>query len=254
VGSYQVSRRAESTFVRLFYALSAVDISRGPGDSVLISALTDTSGAPVELVEVEPWVWQEVDGDRRVAVDQVDGAVQAVGLNPAFTLQPMPATRQVLPLVLVASLAVLMLALMGTVVAGGRRVWSGRRVTNSAQSRAETIGRAGVAVALLALVVAGVLWATIASALLSDAGPPAAVVLRTAQVLTAVTVAGVLPAVVVLVGRVKRAPAERAAGGGAPPRLQKVVAVAGRALLVLAFAGLGYAALTGGLLLPDISY
>lgn len=243
VGSYQVSRRAESTFVRLFYALSAVDVSRGPGDSVLISALTDTSGAPVELVEVEPWVWQEVDG-----------AVQAVGLNPAFTLQPMPATRQVLPLVLVASLAVLLLALVGTIVRAVRRVWSGRRVTGSVESRAETIGRVGVAVALLALVVAGVLWATVASALLSDAGPPAAFVLRTAQVLTAVTVAGVLPAVVVLVGRVRRAPAERAAGGGAPPRLRKVVAVAGRALLVLAFAGLGYVAATGGLLLPDISY
>jgi CubicO group peptidase (beta-lactamase class C family) len=243
VGSYQVSRRAESTFVGLFYALSAVDISRGPGDSVFISALTDTSGAPVELVEVEPWVWQEVDG-----------AVQAVGLNPAFTLQPMPATRQVLPLVLVASLAVLVLALVGTIVRAVRRVWSGRRVTGSVESRAETIGRVGVAIALLALVVAGVLWATVASVLLSDGGPPAAFVLRTAQVLTAVAVAGVLPAVVVLVGRVRRAPAERAAGGGAPPRLRKVVAVAGRALLVLAFAGLGYAAVTGGLLLPDISY
>ena len=243
VGSYQVSRRAESTFVRLFYALSAVDISRGPGDSVLISALTDTSGAPVELVEVEPWVWQEVDG-----------AVQAVGLNPAFTLQPIPATRQVLPLVLVTSLAVLMLALVGTVVAPGRRLWSGRRVTGSTQSRAESMGRVGVAVALLALVVAGVLWATVASALLSDAGPPSAVVLRTAQVLTAVAVAGALPATAILVGRVRRAPAEPAAGGGAPPRLRKVVAVAGHALLVLAFMGLGYAAVTGGLLLPDISY
>ncbi|WP_314100597.1 serine hydrolase domain-containing protein [uncultured Frigoribacterium sp.] len=254
VGSYQVSRRAESTFVRLFYALSAVDISRGPGDSVLISAVTDTSGAPVELVEVEPWVWQEIDGDRRVAVDQVDGAVQAVGLNPAFTLQPMPAPRQVLPLVLVASLAVLVLALVGTIVRAVRRIWSGRRLKGSVESRAETIGRVGVAVALLALVVAGVLWATVASALLSDAGPPSAVVLRTAQVLTAVTVAGVLPAVVVLVGRVRRAPAERAAGGGAPPRLRKGVAVAGRALLVLGFTGLGYAAVTGGLVLPDISY
>jgi CubicO group peptidase (beta-lactamase class C family) len=254
VGSYQVSRRAESTFVRLFYALSAVDVSRGPGDSVLISAVTDTSGALVELVEVEPWVWQEIDGDRRVAVDQVDGAVQAVGLNPAFTLQPMPATRQVLPLVLVVSLAVLVLGLVGTVVAAGRRVWSGRRVTESAESRAETIGRVGVAVALLALVVAGVLWATVASALLSDAGPPSVIVLRAAQVLTAVSVAGVLPAVVVLVGRVMRAHAERADGGGAPPRLRKVVAVAGQALLVLAFTGLGYTAVVGGLLLPDISY
>jgi CubicO group peptidase (beta-lactamase class C family) len=243
VGRYQVSRRAESTFVRLFYALSAVDVSRGPGDSVVISAVMDTSGAPVELVEVEPWVWQEVDG-----------AVQVVGLNAAFALQPMPATRQVLPLVLVVSLAVLVLALVGTVVAAGRRVWSGRRVMGAAQSRAETIGRVGVAVALLALVVAGVLWATVASALLSDAGPPSVVVLRTAQVMTAVAVAGALPAMVALVGRVRRAPAERTAGGGAPRRLRKAVAVAGQALLVFAFTGLGYIAVVGGLLLPDISY
>jgi CubicO group peptidase (beta-lactamase class C family) len=254
VGSYQVSRRAESTFVRLFFALSAVDVSRGPGDSVLISALTDTSGAPVELVEVEPWVWQEVDGDRRVAADQVDGVVRAVGLNPAFTLQPMPATRQVLPLVLVASLVVLVLSLLGTVVVGARRLWSGRRTTGAIASRAEKSGRAGVAIALGALVVAGALWATVASALLSDAGPPSAVVLRTAQALTAVAVAGVLPAMAVLVGRVRRGPAAQTAGGGAPPRLRQVVAVAGQTLLVVAFVGLGYAAMTGGLLLPDISY
>jgi hypothetical protein len=55
----------------------------------------------------------------------------------------------------------------------------------------------------------------------------------------------------VLIGRVRHASAERA---GAPPRLRKAVAVAGQALLVLAFMGLGYAAATGGLLLPDISY
>lgn len=254
VGSYQVSRRAETTFVRLFYALSAVDVSRGRGDSVSISALTDTSGAPAEFVEVEPWVWQEVDGDRRVAVDQVDGAVQAVGLNPAFTLQPMPTTRQVLPLVLLASLAVLLLALVGTVVAVARRLWSGRRPVGSLPSRVETIGRVGVTVSLVALVAAGVLWASVATALLDDAGPPAAFVVRSAQVLTAVTVAGVVPATVVLLWRVRRTPAARAAGGGAPPRLRQVVAVTGHALLVLAFAGLGYAAVTGGLLLPDISY
>jgi CubicO group peptidase (beta-lactamase class C family) len=254
VGSYQVSRRAESTFVRLFYVLSAVDVSRGPGDSVLISALTDTSGAPVELVEVEPWVWQEVDGDRRVAVDQVDGAVQAVGLNPAFTLQPMPAARQVLPLVLGASLAVLLLALVGAVIAAVRRLWSGRRATAMIASRAETFGQAGVVISLVALIAAGVLWATVASALLNDAGPPAVVVLRSAQVLTAIAIAGALPAAVLLLSRVGRASVEHPDNNGAPPRLRWVVALTGQALLVLAFCGLGYAAIVGGLLLPDITY
>jgi|GEM_PF-2609354 len=42
------------------------------------------------MVEVEPWVWQEVGGEFRVAMSTDDGRVAAVGLNPGFTLQPMP--------------------------------------------------------------------------------------------------------------------------------------------------------------------
>lgn len=66
IGSCQVARRGETTFMRLFFALSSIEIAQGSGETVTISELTDASGTPVKFIEVEPWVWQEVDGTRRV--------------------------------------------------------------------------------------------------------------------------------------------------------------------------------------------
>ncbi|GMA28837.1 serine hydrolase domain-containing protein [Arenivirga flava] len=243
VGSYQVSRRGESTFLRLFFALSAVDVSRSTGDAITISALTDTSGAPVDLVEVEPWVWQEVDGPRRVAIDQQDGAVQAIGLNPAFTLQPMPATRQALPVIAALSLGVLLITAVSLPIGAALRRWYGRPRVSAVTERRLILLRAA---SLLALIAAGALWSVAAAALLSDSPPPSDLVFRSAQILTAIAALGVVPALLLLVHRARR---PRQDG-----RARQVVTVVSAALVALAFSGLAYVAVVGGLLAPSITY
>lgn len=242
-GSYQVSRRGESTFLRLFFALSAVEVARSAGDAITISALTDTSGTPVDLVEVEPWVWQEVDGQRRVAVDQEDGMVRAIGLNPAFTLQPMPGVLQALPIVAALSLGVLLIAMVALPVGLILGRWYGRpRVLSRPERRLRMLRAAS----LLALVAAGAFWSVAASALLSDAPPPSVLVFRAAQILTVTAVLGVVPALLLLVRRVRH----RRLGDG--PR--QVVAVATAGIVTLAYLGLATVAIVGGLLSPSITY
>jgi len=241
-GSYHVSRRGESTFVRLFFALSAVDVSRSTGDAITISALTDASGAPVDLVEVEPWVWQEVEGQRRVAVDHEDGAVRAIGLNPAFTLQPMPGPLRALPIVAAFSLGVLLIAMVAIPIGAVLRRWFGRPRTSTASERRLRLLRGA---SLLALVAAGALWSVVATALLSDAPPPSDLVFRSAQLLTVVAMLGAIPALLLLLHRIRH----RLDG-----RARHLAAVGAAGVVASAFIGLVYVAVVGGLLAPSISY
>lgn len=245
-GTYQLSRRSESTFVRLFFALSSVVVAPGPGDSVTISALTDTSGAPVSLVEVEPWVWQEAGGQTRVAVDQQDGVVTAIGLGPAFTLQPMPAARTILPPVFGAALLILLMTAVLAPIAALVRRWHGTSVT---RTRFEVRLRLLVASSLVALLAAGALWLVIASALLSDATPPSTAVFRAAQALSIAAVLGAAPALLLTVTQLRNLP-----GGGWKRGLRPVVLVSASALITLAFVGLGYGVIVGGMLSPSITY
>ena len=243
-GAYQVSRRSESTFLRLFAALSPVEIARAGEDAVTVSALTDTSGTPIELVEVEPWVWQEVGGQRRIAVEQQDGTVTAIGLNPAFALQPMPALRAALPEIAGLSVVVLLLALLATpVLALVRR----RRGVRSKRSRSEGVAGAFVLLSLVALLAAGALWSAVASALLSDGVPPSALILRSAQALTGLAALGAVPALLLVVVRLR-------AVGGSPRRGRAVLVAGGHLVLAAAFCGLAVTAVAGGLLAPSISY
>jgi CubicO group peptidase (beta-lactamase class C family) len=246
-GSYLVSRRSESTFARMFFLLSSVDLAAEPGGTLTVSAIVDPAGAPVAFTEVEPWVWQEVHGQRRFAVDQVDGTPVAIGLNSAFTLLPLPAYQAVLLPVAGFSVVVLLGGLLLWPAAAVAR-WRYRAVT--IRNRGERRLRWGVLAAQVALVVAAVAWATVASALLADAPPPPAVVIRLAQVLTAVAVAGAVPAAWLSISTLRPAVAGTTRSRG----LREWLTACGFALLTAAFLGLGYVCAVGGLWAPSISY
>ncbi|KAB1637248.1 beta-lactamase family protein [Pseudoclavibacter terrae] len=251
VGTYQVSRRSESTFVRLFAAFSTVEVSPSAGNAVTISAVTDLAGIPVDLVEVEPWVWQEVDGQRRFAVDQQDGRVVAIGLNPAFALQPMSPSRAALPIIATLSLAVLAAAVLALPARWGIRRWY--KVAQEAPRRERLLRRLR-AVALVALALAGILWATVAATLLSDGAPPSAVILRSAQALTFAAVLGALPALLLAIHRAQPTENNAEIPSSWRSRGAHTLRITGRIVLTLAFCGLGYVAVVGGLLLPSITY
>ncbi|GAA2177659.1 hypothetical protein GCM10009847_04520 [Leucobacter tardus] len=242
-GSYQVARRGETTFMRLFFALSSVEIAQGSGETVTISALTDASGTPVEFIEVEPWVWQEVDGMRRVPVDQRDGEVRAVGLNPAFALQPMPESRAVLAGLAVAALVILAAALVTAPLPMLMRRWYRRPRPTAPGERILTRARLA---ALIALVGAGALWAVIASALLSDGPPVSGVLIRSAQILTLLAVLGIIPAALTVWVRGRQI--------GSSPGTRSWFGLGTSVVVASGFAALGYVAVVGGLLAPSITY
>ncbi|MBD8044082.1 beta-lactamase family protein [Arthrobacter sp. Sa2BUA2] len=246
IGTYQLSRRGESTFIRLYFTLSSITVAQGPGDSITISAITDASGSPVPLVEVEPWVWQEAGGQTRVAVDQRDGVVTAIGLGPAFTLQPMPATRAILPLVFGATLLILLATAVLTPVAALVRRWHG---TSVPRTRYQARLRILIASSLVALLAAGALWGVAASALLSNAEPPPDAVFRTAQALSAAAVLGAVPALLLTVTHLRPQP-----GTGREQGVRLILRVSVSALITLAFCGLGYAVIVAGLLSRSITY
>lgn len=237
-GTYQLSRRGETTFLRAFFILSSVDVATDGEGEVTISAIVDPSGQPLPFVETEPWVWTEVDGDRTVAVDQNDGDVIAIGFDPAFTLQPMPTERALVPLVAAGSIVVLVAQLIAFPLAA-----LVRRVRARPDDRPRAWRRLGrfmwAATASLALSV--VPWSVVANALLTDGPAPDALIIRTGQVLLVIAALGIVPAVwrTVLAFRLRR---------------RRWEAVVVSLVLAVAFAGLIFTVLVGGILQPSLSY
>jgi CubicO group peptidase (beta-lactamase class C family) len=242
-GSYLVSRRSESTFARLFFLLSSVELAADPAGTLTVSAIVDPAGSPVHFTEVEPWVWQEVDGSRRLAVDQVDGAARAIGLNAAFTLLPLPAYQGVLLPVAAFSVATLFGGLLLRPV---RALVRWRYRSPAIRSRRQRLLGTLRVVAQSALVIAAVLWAIVANALLSDAPPPADLVLRAAQLFTLLGVGGVVPSAWSTVTAVAAAARAR--------DVRAWLAAAGLVVLTAGFIGLGYLSIVGGLWSPSLSY
>ncbi|WP_345580430.1 hypothetical protein [Tessaracoccus lubricantis] len=231
-----ISRRADSNFVRVYDALTNVAIT-AHGDNLIIPIHVDSAGVPMPLVEVEPWVWQEVGGDTRVGVRLADdGSVEAVGLNPGFTLLPAPWWLGLLVPVALASVAVLVIA----VVAWPVRAIVGWRLRapldlppTDRWLRVATLVAAIVALAGLAL------WVLAASMLLTGSGTPSDLLLRAAQLLTGLGLLGFVPT------------AWRAARAWGGRRWFHAVLAS---VIALAFVGLGAFAVSGGLLLPDITF
>jgi hypothetical protein len=89
------------------------------------------------------------------------------------------------------------------------------------------------------------LWMMVAEALLTDSGSPGPVVIRGAQVLTAVAALGIVPSAWLVVETVR---------SREPRRASWWLLLVGRVIVALAFLGLGYLCLVGGILQPSLSY
>lgn len=72
-GTWTVSRRADSTFLSLFYMLGDAKIAVGPKGELIVPSLLGPNGRPKEWVEIAPYVWREVGGHDRLAAQVVDG-------------------------------------------------------------------------------------------------------------------------------------------------------------------------------------
>lgn len=210
-----------------------------------ISAITKSDGTPATFVEVEPWVWQEVDGQRRIAVNQDAGQVQAVGLNAAFTLLPMPPPATLLLPVALFSAGIVLLALLRrpfTVLIRWINRISANRDTRDKKLRLSSVCPARFVGCL-------VFWWLVAQPLLNDSLPSNGHVIRSVQLLTAIAVLGAAPASAIVLSTV-RAPATEF--GMSPVRRWTIVI--GHSVVACAHLGLGYVAIIGGLFAPSISY
>jgi hypothetical protein len=125
-GRYAASRRAETTFFKLFTLLGQSSIAPDDKGAFTVPGLTDLNGEPKKWLEVAPLVWREAYGPEQVAA-KVDGdRVQMLSADEAggiLVLLPVPWQQSgawILPVVGIAT-AILVLTVLAWPIAAWRR-------------------------------------------------------------------------------------------------------------------------------------
>ena len=163
----------------------------------------------VQYVEVEPWVWRQVDGRGAIAAQVKDGKVVSLSQEPAFTLLPMTLLQQALVPVFGVCLVLLLVVTVAWPVGALRRrraLKRGREVGAPAPWLTR-VARGGGTVALAAQLTWILILAVIAtssSAITSGSLTWLIPVARCAQVLQVLGVVAVIPAAVDLVMSLRR--------------------------------------------------
>lgn len=235
-GAYVQSRGMHSTFLRALDLLTPTEVTAQDDGRILLSPGPGTD-RPVLYTEVEPWVWQEVGGQARIAARVTDGQVDAISWQGAFALLPAGSASAFALPVLLGSLAVLLVAAVAWPVAAVvRRV---RRRPVAGDVRGGTGVRVLTRVAAASAVVAAVAWVAVVSTVMGLQEVPAAGI-RVVQVLQGVAALGIVPGVLRVVADVR--------GRAGWCR------VTGSALVLAALVGVTWFAWTYGLLAPSVSY
>ena len=161
----------------------------------------------VQYVEVEPWVWRQVDGRGAIAAQVKDGKVVSLSQGPAFTLLPTTLLQQALVPVFGVCLVLLLVVTVAWPVGALRR----RRALKRGQEVdaplpwLTRVARGGGALALAAQLTWILLLATISKGLSSNGSLTWLVpVIRGAQVLQALGVVAIIPAAADLVMSLRR--------------------------------------------------
>src|SRR5690606_17373256 len=205
-------------------------------DGTIVLDPGPASVRPAVYREVEPWLWQEVGGQRRLSMRVEDGAVTAIGFESAFALLPVAADRQTGPAVTVLTLAVLIMlsTLLTALIAGGHRRRRRRPARDSRGRWARVLTRIAMGANLLALIG----WFVVIATIMSYADLPGWAI-RVVQGVQLVGVLGLIPAGFVVFHTVRDRAWARTVGA---------------VLVLLAFAGVSWFANTFMLLAPSITY
>ncbi|KQY93799.1 serine hydrolase [Caulobacter sp. Root1455] len=122
-GHYGSSRTSVTSFLKLLGLIGQAQVTLNDDDTISVSALTATSGAPKRWREVAPWQWREVGGDDRLAAFVENGKVtrfSIAGFAPIIEFVPAPASFDagwILPAASVALGVILLTALAWPVLA-----------------------------------------------------------------------------------------------------------------------------------------
>ncbi|MGW9635250.1 serine hydrolase domain-containing protein [Nocardiopsis alba] len=233
-GNYRPSRSVHSNFVSLLYALDEAQIVATEDGTIVLTS--PETGRPTEYMEVEPWVWREIDGHRTLAADVVDGEVRAIGTT-AFTFLPAdedtPGT--VVLSVLAGSVLILLITVLSWPIGTLVRLRLSRPKRDKTGRWARVLTRAAVVLSLLAL--AG--WAFTLSMALSFQ-PVSFGTLRVFQVVQALGLLGVLSAAMVVFDDIRR-----------KQGLERCV---GSVLVLAALMGLGWIATMHGMVTGSVTF
>ncbi|WP_152361992.1 serine hydrolase domain-containing protein [Microlunatus speluncae] len=240
-GAYLISRRSDSSFLRLSTAIQQLRVTDNGDGTISLPALATSGGHPLRLQEIEAtdelWLWQEIGGDRRLAMDIDNGQVAAIGMDPAHVLLPAaPAWRAVLPVVIFAvgwAALILIAWPIGAIVRRRHGVDLGS--WSAARRRLRTLTHLGLLTIPLALLG----WFTVTT-LIGLTLPVADGVIRAVQVITVLPVLALVPAVGQVIGTIRHR-------GG-------VFGTIANLLIVLALLAFGWAAWQAGLYSLDLTY
>ena len=245
-GRYISSRRGESSFISMLFALSETQVVPQPDGTIIVSLLLGADAKPKKWREVAPFVWQEVGGSSRLAARVENGRVVAFAtddLPVAFEMQRSPAAQSMalnLP-VLALSLLVMLYTLIARPVKALIRRRRGQQY--SLHGRAALLDRLSWPTALANLLFVGGFVGVLAAggANLTLFGPGLDPILRALQLVGLVGVVGGAVAIwnVVLAWRDKS---------------RSRAAKLGPMLFALACIGIAWLGFTYKLLAPTLDY
>ena len=201
-GSYVPSRTFWGTFLSAWMPALAPTTIEHTGDGGLKDGKT-------QYVEVEPWVWRQVDGAGAIAAQVEDGKVVSLSQGPASTLLPITPVQQALVPVFGVCLVLLLVSTVAWPVGALRRrraLKRGREV-GAPVPWWTRVARGGGAVALAAQLTWTLLLVVLVanSSTITDGSFTWLIpVARCAQVLQALGIAAVIPAAADLVMSLRR--------------------------------------------------
>lgn len=126
-GNWIASRRADSTFLNITQLIGQATVSVGPDGELILPPGMGLAGRPAKWVEVEPFVWQDLNSHTRLAARVEDGEVTRFSLSimSAFTVFERPVWYKnaslLMPLIYAALAVLLLTALFWPVRALVRR-------------------------------------------------------------------------------------------------------------------------------------
>ncbi|MET0535168.1 MAG: serine hydrolase domain-containing protein [Steroidobacter sp.] len=169
-GLYQVSRRPESSFLRLLGLASPVKVVANADGTISVSLAKNVAGAPIKWREVEPFVWRDVDGESFLSAEVKDGRVARFGfewVSPFMVFEPMPAAISagwLTPALLAGLIALVLTTLAWPISALVRRHYG----VPYGLTGDEAIAHRRVRIASTAVIAVLILWGVMVSLIMGD--------------------------------------------------------------------------------------
>lgn len=191
-GTYEVSRRSESSFLKAFSLLGETTVSPAENDTIQVDSLLAPNGKPKDWQEISPMIFREVDGqDLLVFKSDESGRMQLIIPYPFMTFQKVGLwsnSKVMLPVVGVSLFIMLLTLILWFVAWLTRRHYGSRLDLTRQEWLLRLLVRVAFALALLFLgaMVGVIIYATSHLDFFSDSG---------ARMIEFIQVIGVLAAI-----------------------------------------------------------